>query len=537
MKSSKYISILCVGSLLSLASCTDGFESDNKINGSFDDTVKEYDFQKYTTNFETIQKGIYFNYDWGEGTTWPWQTFQNLNHDMFSGYFHDFASKFSDKNTVYALEAGWTASAWNYTYNYIFPVAHKSTLITQDEAKYKHFYGATLILKVEAMHRITDTYGPIVYSKFRKNETNSVDTQEEAYKAFFDDLDKAVDALDTYLKEGGKEDGVKSINMCNCPTASRWIKFANSLRLRLAMRVSNVDKTLATSEAQKALENSYGVIESSDENIQISGKGYQNPLAGVAGWGETYMGATIASVLNGYEDPRISIYYNPATLAEHTEEYLGVPQGVYAKDGDPNYYQSYSFINTQTITASTPAVLLTAAETWFLRAEASLRGINPKNESAKQCYETGVQTSFSQWGAGDASLYLTSKGKPTDYINYAAGPGKDMKALITTTPNFDDAVNQEEQLEKIITQKWIACWPEGMEAWAEQRRTGYPKLFKVQTNNSNGTIDTDIMIRRLPFSQDDAKKDPEQYKNLCTALGGADNGGTRLWWDTGKNNF
>lgn len=58
---------------------------------------------------------------------------------MFSGYFHDFASKFSDKNTVYALEAGWTASAWNYTYNYIFPVAHKSTLITQDEAKYKHF--------------------------------------------------------------------------------------------------------------------------------------------------------------------------------------------------------------------------------------------------------------------------------------------------------------------------------------------------------------------------------------------------------------
>ena len=49
MKSSKYISILCVGSLLSLASCTDGFESDNKINGSFNDTVKEYDFQKYTT--------------------------------------------------------------------------------------------------------------------------------------------------------------------------------------------------------------------------------------------------------------------------------------------------------------------------------------------------------------------------------------------------------------------------------------------------------------------------------------------------------
>lgn len=205
MKSSKYISILCVGSLLSLASCTDGFESDNKINGSFDDTVKEYDFQKYTTNFETIQKGIYFNYDWGEGTTWPWQTFQNLNHDMFSGYFHDFASKFSDKNTVYALEAGWTASAWNYTYNYIFPVAHKSTLITQDEAKYKHFYGATLILKVEAMHRITDTYGPIVYSKFGKNETNSVTpyfiVKDFAYKLNLEEMKALRAKLDASLDE------------------------------------------------------------------------------------------------------------------------------------------------------------------------------------------------------------------------------------------------------------------------------------------------------------------------------------------------
>ena len=65
-----------------------------------------------------------------------------------------------------------------------------------------------------------------------------------------------------------------------------------------------------------------------------------------------------------------------------------------------------------------------------------------------------------------------------------------MKALITTTPDFDDAANQEEQLEKIITQKWIACWPEGMEAWTEQRRTGYPKLFK-----SKPTIATVQLIR------------------------------------------
>ncbi|MEG2574288.1 MAG: SusD/RagB family nutrient-binding outer membrane lipoprotein, partial [Bacteroides sp.] len=72
---------------------------------------------------------------------------------------------------------------------------------------------------------------------------------------------------------------------------------------------------------------------------------------------------------------------------------------------------------------------------------------------------------------------------------------------------WDTTASKELLLEKIITQKWLACWPESYEAWTEQRRTGYPKLFKVQVNASNGAIDTDIMIRRLPFSTDAAGND------------------------------
>lgn len=85
-----------------------------------------------------------------------------------------------------------------------------------------------------------------------------------------------------------------------------------------------------------------------------------------------------------------------------------------------------------------------------------------------------------------------------------------------------------------LLKKWLACYPDGCEAWAEQRRTGYPQLFKVAVNNSNGVIDTDIMIRRLPFSSD---LDAGTISKLTNLLGGADNGGTRLWWDAGKNNF
>lgn len=98
------------------------------------------------------------------------------------------------------------------------------------------------------MYCIIDIYGFIVYFKFGKNEINFVDIQEEVYKVFFDDLDKVVDVLDIYLKEGGKEDGVKSINMCNCFIVSRWIKFVNLLCFCLVMCVFNVDKIFVISE-------------------------------------------------------------------------------------------------------------------------------------------------------------------------------------------------------------------------------------------------------------------------------------------------
>jgi hypothetical protein len=86
-------------------------------------------------------------------------------------------------------------------------------------------------------------------------------------------------------------------------------------------------------------------------------------------------------------------------------------------------------------------------------------------------------------------------------------------------------------MERIITQKWIAMFPEGQEAWTEYRRTGYPKLFPVVNNNSGGTISTDVQIRRLPFPQNEYNTNATEVNKAIQLLGGADNGGTRLWWD------
>ena len=116
MKKNLYIANLLVAGLMTFTGCTDGFESDNANKAGYTPELQEYDLQKYVLNLGVMQQGIYFNYDWGKGTDWTFQTIQNLGHDMFAGYFHDMNNSFNDKNSVYALNDGWTGSAWTYTY-------------------------------------------------------------------------------------------------------------------------------------------------------------------------------------------------------------------------------------------------------------------------------------------------------------------------------------------------------------------------------------------------------------------------------------
>lgn len=546
MKYNKFLTILLASGLLGIAvACTDNFESDNRNKTGFDSELQEYDFQKYLLKFEIIQTGIYYNYDWGEGKNWTFQIAQNLGQDMFSGYFHDFNQAFNDKNSVYALNDGWTSTHWSYNYSYIMPEVQKCEQINVDQPA---LLAVTQILKVELMHRVADCYGPLVYSKFGQ-EGDNVDDLKTAYTQFFADLENGITALQKFIKENPGVEPYKDADLLTPnKTLAEWVKFGNSLRLRLAMRVANVDKTLATEQARKSF--TLGeFLEEPGEVIAVStAGGYTNPLGEInKSWGEVFMGATMESVLTGYDDPRTAKYYDKASgqvitwkddsgehtlpqLFDYANTYKGVPQGTGLLSAD----QRYRECSKSTISQSTNAILMTAAEVWFLRAEAALRGIS--TESPKECYETGVRTSFNQWGAGGVDAYLQSSAIPANYKD-PFDSRFDMTALITTTPNWADANGTEEQFEKIMTQKWLAMYPEGNEAWTEQRRTGYPKLFKVKVNNSGGTIDTDIMIRRLPYPSTLATSNPTQYSSLTRALGGADNGGTRLWWDAGKNNF
>lgn len=532
-----YMLGLLAGGLLGLSACTGQFESYNTNEAGFPDESKEQDFNKYGISMEVIQQGIYFNYDWGGGKNWTFQVMQNLGADMFSGYMHNFNPYVEGHgNSTYNMQDGWNGAFWENTYGVIMTEVLKSEQLTKE--RYPSFYGITLLLKVEVMHRVSDLYGPVIYTQFGSKVGSMPDTQAEAYKAFFADIDTGIEKIRAYMEANPGVENFARFDIL-MPKHKRnyaeWIRFGNSLRLRLAVRIAMADPVLAAAEARKSLTDKGGLLDSDDDIVAVSadGSGYNNPLGEInKSWEEVFLNANMESYMGGYDDPRLGKYFEKAVGGMGTEV---IPiQGTYKgiRQGTGFNHKNYSRHSKSTITQSTHAVLMTVAEVWFLRAEAALRGWSQEDPGV--CYENGVKASFIQWGARDVAAYLASSKTPKDYED-AFNPEYNIEAVGHVTPAWDDAASKEEKLEKIITQKWIACYPEGCEAWAEQRRTGYPRLFPVMVNDSQGTIDSHIGPRRLNFLVGIKTANPEQYAALVEALGGPDNCGTRLWWDTGKN--
>ena len=165
----KYVYLYLLGLLLFSVACTGNFRDYNTdLSGITDDDLI-IDDNGYGIRLGIIQQGIYFNYDYGKGKNWPFQLIQNLNADMFSGYMHDGKPlNGGSHNSDYNMQDGWNSAMWTHMYSYIFPQIYQSENATRD--RMPAFFGITKILKVEVMHRVTDYYGPIVYSHFADPE-------------------------------------------------------------------------------------------------------------------------------------------------------------------------------------------------------------------------------------------------------------------------------------------------------------------------------------------------------------------------------
>lgn len=519
---------------LALASCTDSFESynTNPYEATDDDLNKDnLSVGSFFTQMETrmVPFTAGGQQDDAYGSTGSYQHFQGLCSDWYSGYVGPTGTwSNANHNGNYFFSGNWGNSMYNQNYTQIMPAW--STIVKNSETTNQPEVAAlATVIKVYAMHRVTDQYGPIPYVNYKAGSINNTfDTQEAVYRKMFNELDSAIDVLAPYAASG--QSILSKFDYIYQGNASKWAKFANTLRLRLALRVVYADEALAKQEGEKSLTSSVGFLEEASDRAVMSGITIMNPLWEQANnWGEERMGASMDAYMNGYNDPRLSKYF----IAAGDGKYHGVRLGVeMTTSKKPDY--TGDKISTFNLTSSTSLIYMSSAESYFLRAEAALRGWNAGG-TAKSFYEAGIRESMAEWGVtGGIDDYINSNAQPAAFVDNS-GYGNDAAQPSTIAVKYDESASFEQNLERIITQKWIANFQISPEGWAEFRRTGYPKLFPTTRNSNQGTINTELQIRRMPYPQTLYDNNAAGVQQAITLLGGGDNGGTKLWWDKNPN--
>lgn len=525
-KTIELMQLLLLAGMLLTAGCTGDFEDLNRNPNQVTDS--EMDVMNYKTGTKVkalqslvvpVQEHMYqFN--------------ESLVGGPFGGYIGATVDTWRTKFETFNPSADWRK--WPF-----------ANVITETYTPYRGIVNGTedevaiafaRLLRVAIMHRVTDSYGPIPYSNLENNETITVeyDAQKDVYAKMFEELDEAIAAFTANITLAA--DAWNRYDAVYYGNIAQWIKYANSLKLRMAMRLSYVDEATARTKAAEAIAG--GVILANADNAAMHAAENRTTLI-YNDWADHRVGADILCYMTGYADPRLDKMFLP----NENGKFCGIRIGIDAASKSAAVAKYCNMI----VKSDTPYMWFCAAEAAFLRAEYELRWGTP--EAAQQLYEEGVRLSFEERGASGADVYLAdNSSKPAPYVdplNWHSASGRQSEITIAWEAPVEDASDtdiaavRERNLERIITQKWIAIFPLGTEAWCEYRRTGYPRLLPAVEDKSGGTVDIKYGARRLPYPIEEYQRN---NANLQTAIQTLDseqrNGnrtgdgmGTRVWWD------
>jgi len=523
-----------------IVACTDNFESMNLNPTRISPKSLEQEFNHIGTVFPTMFSGLHAE-----------QRFESLLYESFLTQITtntDFMG--TRNNTTYFV-------TWNTLWGQIYNSLMNPSLIVlreSDEGGYVVFSALIRLLRVVGLSKATSFYGPIVNKNY--GSTSSViyyDSEPEVYNSFFKTLDETM----KIFAENKDFKGLAKFDATYKGDLDKWMKFINSFRIRLAMRIVKADPELAEKEFDKAMKDPAGIILDNKDNFNVSLYGAKAHIAVVFfEWTDARMGAGYEEVLVGYKDPRLSKFFAPVTggpeiYADHPEyPYKGIASGSFIDS--KTHRQPWSTVPYDYFMNITFQRHMTAQEIHFCLAEAALRGWKtPK--SAQAHYEDGVKSSFEDWGAGGADTYLADNASlplknyvdPLQPKNNYTSRMQDPEAY---TIKWRDDVSDEKKLERIMTQKWIASFNNSMEMWADHRRTGYPKVHLARQNNSSeqwGIISNDEPYpfpKRWPFVTAERNNNPVAVEDASIKyLGGKDKDliSTPLWIhpDPGGPNF
>lgn len=416
-----------------------------------------------------------------------------------------------------------------------------------------------------------DWFGPIPFANYEGAivENPAYRSVEDIYTEFFAELDKVNTMLSAENTNPIFRNSRYDILFQN--DKEKWRRFSNSLHLRLAMRLTEVDDALAGAEAAKAI--AAGVMQSAANNAKLPtanggwGQDYNYTMFQISWGGPLNMTTSMEKLLTGIGgmdfpadvknkrsnkplsavhpakvDPRGPVMFDPAN---QTGDWKGRPDGLNLTSHpelDGTKHESVDFAEVGFLYSAgqpfknRPYDILLYEEVCFLQAEAAVRKYIPE-AGAKTWYEAGVNASFATWGVAP---------KAADYLASTA------KNLAGTSANFDDntgnmspagAGTGNTMLEKIITQKYLALFPDmSQEAWNDKRRLNLPRtdvamdrFTTIWPTSSTNVNDVSNFIKRVQYPSAEVQGNQTNYEAGVALLGGVDRVNTRIWWDTGKS--
>jgi hypothetical protein len=397
---------------------------------------------------------------------------------------------------------------------------HDTTLV--------NYIAAARILKAYVFSVITDTYGDVPYSEaglayYSKVYTPRYDRQQDIYKDLFNELAAAAAQFDVN-QQAIDNDIVYNGNI------DQWRRLANSLRLRLAMRLTRVDAVTARSQVQAALAG--GVMHDHRDNFRmihenaaypdLRGNGYAQALHEEQTYLRTIGCSTFVNYLKREKDPRLgALFVNRDEKGKDIAAltgYLSIAPGLYWWDERADYTapdgtviphtSKYCVISSPFYQLQAPFLHMGYAEVQFLLAEAAVRGWI--SGDANTYYQQGIRAAMRQ-----LEIYPGMQPISAQHVD----------AFVTAHP-----LNTAHALEEINMQKWVALFPNGYEAYANQRRSGWPLLAPVTDIGLESETGGKV-FRRLFYPSAEAYTNTQHYREALARMGGKDDWLRHVWWD------
>lgn len=462
----------------------------------------------------------------------------SMNRVVLFNYTQHF-SAFNGRWQRYSYNESENDTYWRNTYVYCMQPVNKIVENFQEEDAYHNRVLIARIWKAYIISQTVGFYGPIPVFDALKGEPNiKYDSEETIYDFLFEELKYCAENLTT---SGDKYDS--AYDFIYKGDNSKWIKFANSLRLRLALRIKNADPSKARQQAELVLNNENVTITKESESAST------NWGATSSTWSDLYnravynknanlatlpvLGESTVYYTKPYSDPRLSVYGQPATQGPFQGEYFGQnisyggqPEG-FNTDENPHRGLSqldYSSIGEIFLLPDAEWVFISHAQVAFLKAEAAYYGWTTK-KSAEQYYYEGIDASFAKYGlSSQVDSYKSTPGIQWGTASDIAGREHEFQDFARITSS---AISAGDYFRQIIMQHWLAIPIQGADAWELMRRTQVLE-FQPQFASYEGV--TLYLPSRFPYPSSEYQTNNAEVLKAVATLGGDDYLFTLLSW-------